>query len=164
MSTLQVVSPPDATPPAMNPTGLEQLRMMLGEQVAPPDFATTTQILPLRFDIGVAVFEGRPSTSFLNPMGLVHGGWIATLLDTAMACAVHTTLDPGETYSTIEMKSVFVRAVKADSGPLLAEGSVLHAGSRVAHAEGRILDAAGELVAYGSETCLLSKRPPNTRA
>lgn len=158
------VTTPETPPRSSPPSGLEQLRMLLNERFPAPPFATTTEIRPLRFEAGIAVFEGQPSSRFYNPMGVVHGGWIAALLDTAMACAVHTTLAPGETYSTIELKSVFVRAVTADSGPLRAEGTLLHAGRRIAHADGRILNADGELIAYGSESCLISNRQAAARA
>ena len=156
MKTVEDVLPPD-TRQIIEANGLEQLQMLLDEGLPAPPFALTTDIRPLHFESGIAVFEGRPSSRFYNPMGVVHGGWITALLDTAMACAVHTTLAAGESYSTIELKSVFVRAVQADTGRLRAEGKLLHAGNRVAHADGRIFDATGRLVAYGSESCLINR-------
>ena len=135
--------------------GIDELQRLLDGSHPPPPFATSTDIWPLAFDVGRAVFEGRPSQRFYNPMGLVHGGWIATLLDTAMGCAVHTALDAGQAFTTIEMKSVFVKPVSEASGPLRCEGVLLHAGKRVAHAEGKVYDANGLLVAYGSETCMI---------
>jgi uncharacterized protein (TIGR00369 family) len=101
-------------------------------------------------------FEASPSARFYNPMGLVHGGWLALLLDTAMGCAVHSTLEPGQIYTTVEMKTAFVRPVRETTGKLRCEGVLLHAGSRIASSEGKVFDGAGRLVAHGSETCLIS--------
>ena len=130
---------------------------MLDERYPAPPSNEIANIWPLSFEVGSVVFEGVPSPSFYNPMGIVHGGWIATLLDTAMACAVHSSLLAGQHYSTIEMKTVFVKPVQQQTGPLRCEGVLLHSGRRVAHAEGKVFDAKGNLVAYGSETCLISE-------
>ena len=101
-------------------------------------------------------FEASPSARFYNPMGLVHGGWLALLLDTAMGCAVHSTLEPGQAFTTVEMKTTFVRPVRESMGKLRCEGVLLHAGSRIASSEGKVFDCAGRLVAHGPETCLIS--------
>ena len=108
---------------------------------------------------GRVVFEGEPHGDFYNPMGTVHGGWIATLIDTAMACAVHSSLKPGEIFTTVEMNITYVRPVQAATGTLRCEGVLLHSGGRVASAEGKVYDAAGNLVAHGSETCLITRAP-----
>jgi uncharacterized protein (TIGR00369 family) len=100
-------------------------------------------------------FEASPSARFYNPMGLVHGGWRALLLDTAMGCAVHSALEPGQIYTTVEMKTAFVRPVRA-TGKLRCDRVLLHAGSRIASSKGKVFDGAGRLVAHGSETCLIS--------
>ncbi|MGB5352278.1 MAG: PaaI family thioesterase, partial [Woeseia sp.] len=133
-------------------TGIQFLNRLLNESLPAPPFARTADIWPESFAVGRAVFVGHPSSRFYNPMGTVHGGWISALLDTAMASAVHTALGPDQGYSTIELKSVFVKPVREDSGRLRCEGVLLHLGKRVAHAEGKVYNAAGELVAYGTES------------
>ena len=104
---------------------------------------------------GRAVFEGTPGEQHLNPMGGVHGGYAATLLDSCMGCAVHTALAAGQGYTTLELKLSYVRGMTAQTGPVRAEGRVLNAGRRAAFAEGRLVDAAGRLMAHGTTTCMV---------
>jgi uncharacterized protein (TIGR00369 family) len=85
----------------------------------------------------------------------VHGGIALTLLDSALGCAIHTLLEAGVSYATLETKANFVRPITVDTGPIRCEGTVVHAGSRVATAEGRLTDAAGKLLAHGTTTCLI---------
>jgi uncharacterized protein (TIGR00369 family) len=106
-------------------------------------------------EAGRAVFECEPSESHYNPIGSVHGGIIGTLLDSALSCAVHSTLPAGTGYTTAELKVNFVRPVVAGSGRLRAEGRLIHAGSRLATAEARLTDAAGKLYAHAVGTCLV---------
>jgi uncharacterized protein (TIGR00369 family) len=106
-------------------------------------------------EAGRAVFECEPSESHYNPIGSVHGGIISTLLDSALSCAVHSTLPTGAGYTTAELKVNFVRPVLAGTGRLRAEGRVIHAGSRLATAEARLTDAAGKLYAHAVGTCLV---------
>jgi len=101
------------------------------------------------------VFAGVPKYEFYNPLGSVHGGYIAALLDSCMACAVHSTLEIGYNYATIEVKINYVRQITADTGEVHAEGKVIHLGKRIATAEGRLLDSAGKLYAHGTTTCLI---------
>lgn len=142
---------------ALSMSGLEFLRGLLDRSLPAPPFSLTAGITPLSLEEGRIVFEGTPSRAFYNPMGIVHGGWIAMLLDTVMGCAVHSALKAGQIYTTLEMKTTFVRAVQQESGPLKAEGVLLHMGGRVASSEGKLFDGAGKLVAHGSETCLIMK-------
>ncbi|HUN59994.1 MAG TPA: PaaI family thioesterase [Candidatus Binataceae bacterium] len=137
-------------------SGLEFLRRLLDGTYPRPPFSKETDIWPISAEAGHVIFEAMPSARFYNPMGIVHGGWIATLLDTALACAVHSSLPPGQTFVTLEMKTVFVKAVLEKTGKLRCEGTLLHTGGRVASSEGRIYDARGTLMAHGSETCLIS--------
>jgi uncharacterized protein (TIGR00369 family) len=104
---------------------------------------------------GRAVFECEPSESQYNPIGTVHGGVISTLLDSALSCAVHTTLPAGTGYTTAELKVNFVHPVVIGTGRLRAEGRVIHVGSRLATAEARLTDAAGKLYAHAVGTCLV---------
>jgi uncharacterized protein (TIGR00369 family) len=102
---------------------------------------------------GEAVFEFRPSARFYNPIGTIHGGVACTLLDSALSCAVHSTLERGVGYTTLEVKVNFVRPVDAMTGVMRCEGKVIHAGRRVATAEARLVDAEGKLYAHAVGTC-----------
>jgi uncharacterized protein (TIGR00369 family) len=151
-SSFGVVPPPAATAAS----GLDFLLGMLeGRHPAPP-FSAATDIWIVSAEPGRVVFEAMPSARFYNPMGTVHGGWIATLLDSGMGCAVHSTLKPGQVFTTLEMKTVFAKAAYETTGKLRCESALMHSGSRVASAEGKIYDGAGRLIAYGSETCLIT--------
>jgi uncharacterized protein (TIGR00369 family) len=104
---------------------------------------------------GQASFELDPGERHYNPLGTVHGGIAATLLDSAMGVAVHTTLGEGQRYTTLELKVNFVRAITEETGRVVATGSVIHRGGRVATAEARLTDADGRLLAHGTSTCLI---------
>jgi uncharacterized protein (TIGR00369 family) len=138
-------------------SGLEFLCGLMDGSLPPPAFSATSRIAPVEAEAGRVVFEGEPHGDFYNPMGTVHGGWIATLLDTAMACAVHSSLKAGEIFTTVEMNVTYVRPVQAATGKLRCVGVLLHSGGRVASAEGKVYDAAGILIAHGSETCLITR-------
>ena len=128
--------------------------MRRGELPAPPIMRTLDFDL-VEVDEGRVVFEGRPSLMHYNPIGTVHAGFAATLLDSAMACAVHAICEKGRGYTTLEFKINLVRAITEATGPVRAEGVVLQAGRRVSTAEGRLLDGAGRLLAHASTTCLM---------
>ena len=104
---------------------------------------------------GRAVFAVTPAEFHYNPAGHVHGGFAATVLDSAMGCAVYSTVGLGETYTTIELKVNYLKAITVASGPLRGTGTVLHRGRRTAMAEGRLEDAAGTLLAHATTTCLI---------
>jgi uncharacterized protein (TIGR00369 family) len=128
--------------------------MIAGRFPAPP----ITQVIG--FDLveveeGRAVFAGTPRFEHYNPLGTVHGGYAATLLDSCMACAVHSSLPKGVGYTTLEFKISLTRAMTADTGEVRAEGKVITAGRRVATSEGRLTDANGRLLAHGTTTCLV---------
>jgi uncharacterized protein (TIGR00369 family) len=108
---------------------------------------------------GSAVFALKPGEEHYNPLGTVHGGIAATLLDSAMGCAVHTVLPQGRGYTTLEIKINYVRAMTRDTGRVRAEGTVIHAGRSVATAEARLVDEDGRLYAHGSTTCLIFEMP-----
>jgi uncharacterized protein (TIGR00369 family) len=129
-----------------------------GTHPAPP-FAAVTDIWIVEVERGRVVFEAAPSSRFYNPLGTVHGGWIATLLDSAMGCAVHSMLKPGQAYTTIDMTINYVRPVLEETGRLKCEGKIIHAGGRVATAEGRVWDKSDKLIAHGSETCMVLAAP-----
>jgi uncharacterized protein (TIGR00369 family) len=104
---------------------------------------------------GRVVFAGAPGPQHYNPLGSVHGGYAATLLDSCMGCAVHSTLPAGQGYTTLEIKVNMVRGLSADTGKVQAIGTVLSTGRRVGVAEGRLVDSSGRLLAHGSTTCLI---------
>ena len=104
---------------------------------------------------GRAVFEGKPAEYHYHPIGVVHGGLAATLLDSAMGCAVHATLPVDVSYTTIEINVNYLRALTSETGTVRAEGRVINVGGRVALAEGQVTDAAGTLYAHGTTTCLI---------
>ena len=135
--------------------GLEFLQRLADRSYPPPAFAVETDICIDEVEHGRVVFAGIPSNRFYNPLGSIHGGWISTLLDSAMGCAVHSVLAPGQTYTTVDMSVSFVRPVFEKTGKLKCEGKIVHAGARIATAEGRVWDEAGTLIAHGSETCLV---------
>ena len=144
---------------AMQTDGLTFLRNMISQHYPAPPFAETSDIWITTADHGRVLFEASPAERFLNPLGTIHGGWISTLLDSAMGCAVHSTLKPGHGFTTVDMTVSFVRAVQPNSGKLTCEGKIIHSGGRIATAEGRVTDAAGKLIAHGTETCLILKAP-----
>jgi uncharacterized protein (TIGR00369 family) len=137
-------------------TGLELLRAMFDGEIPPAPIALTLDFRPLELEEGRVVFAGTPDERHYNPIGSVHGGYAATLLDSAMGCAVHTTLAAGVGYTTLDLQVRYVRAMTKDTGEVRAEGTVVHAGRRQAIAEGRLVSAAdGKLLAHGTTTCLI---------
>ena len=108
---------------------------------------------------GKTIFQGTPQLKHYNPLGTVHGGWYATLLDSAVGCAVHTMLPAGRGYTTAELSVNIVRSASQKSGPLRAIGTVLHCGRQLATAEGRIVGPDGKLYAHATTTCLVFDLP-----
>lgn len=104
---------------------------------------------------GRTVFEGLPEFRHYNPIGTVHGGFAATLLDSALGCAIFSTLQKGDAWTTLELKLNFVRALTKDTGPVRAQGRVIHRGRTVATSEGDLKDAAGKLYAHATTTCMI---------
>lgn len=140
-------------------SGLETLRGIIEGKLPPPPFAITTAIRLTEAEEGRAVFEGEPKAEFYNPLGTIHGGWTATILDSVMACAVHSTLKPGEAYTTLEFKLHLCRPILPTTGLVRAEGLVLSRGRRAATSEGRLYDGADKLLAHGTETCMIFDMP-----
>jgi uncharacterized protein (TIGR00369 family) len=136
-------------------TGLEVFEAMLSGRIPQAPIGRTLDFTLVRTSFGEAVFQGRPGRPHYNPLGSVHGGWFATLLDSAVGCAVHTTLPAGKGYTTLELKLNIVRAL-SDRVPLVrAEGRVVHGGKQVATAEGRLVGHDGRLYAHATTTCLI---------
>jgi uncharacterized protein (TIGR00369 family) len=125
-----------------------------GELPAPP-IGETMDFIPVHMAPGLAIFQGRPLKRHFNPLGTVHGGWFCTLLDSAMGCAVHTTLPAGKGYTTLEVKVNMLRPLTDAVELVRAEGKVIHAGRQVATAEGRLVDAAGKVYGHATTTCMI---------
>jgi uncharacterized protein (TIGR00369 family) len=128
--------------------------MMAGRLPAPPICKALGMWLE-EVEPGRVVFGYAPVFEHYNPLGSVHGGIAATLLDSAMGCCIHTTLKAGTGFTTLEIKVNYVRAMTDKTGEVRAEGKVINAGARVATAEGRLVDSAGKLLAHGTTTCLI---------
>jgi uncharacterized protein (TIGR00369 family) len=128
--------------------------MLNGRHPCAP-YSDTMDIELVEVDEGRVVFVGKPSARYLNPVGTIHGGWAATILDGAMAYCVHSTLKAGEGYTTIEMKINYVRPLLPSTGIVRCESKLIHRGSRTATSEGRLFDERGKLLAHGSESCMI---------
>lgn len=135
--------------------GLEFLRRIAEGRVPQPPIAATLGFRLAEVAPGFALFTMTPEFRHYNPIGAVHGGVASTLLDSCMSCAVHTHLEKGFGYTTLELKVNLVRPITDKTGPLRAEGRSLHVGRRSGTAEGKILDARGTLLAHGTTTCLI---------
>jgi len=120
----------------------------------PPIFKALGMAM-LEAERGRVVFGYTPMLEHYNPLGSVHGGIAATLLDSVMGCCIHTTLPAGQAYTTVEIKVNYVRAMTDKTGPVRAEGKVINVGARIATSEGRLYDGAGKLLAHGTTTCLV---------
>lgn len=134
--------------------GIEQLRLLMRTGRRPP-IAETLDFDLVEVGDGIAVFAGTPGPKFYNPIGSVHGGYAATLLDSACGCAAHTKLAAGQSYTTLELKVAYHKALSAQTGLVRAEGRILSFGRRAAFAEARIVDAAGKLYASATSTLLI---------
>ena len=139
--------------------GIALFDAMFAGDVPLPPIGETLDFLPVAVEPGRAVFQGRPQRRHYNPMGTVHGGWFATLLDSCVGCAVHSMMPPGKGYTTLELKVNMVRAL-TDRVPLVrAEGKTIHVGGQIATAEGRLYGPDGKLYAHATTTCLVFDLP-----
>jgi len=148
----------------MDLSGLEAMRALIAGKFPPPSIAATLGFALAEVDDGRALFVGIPSDRVLNPLGIVHGGWALTLIDSCTGCAAHTTLPAGVGYTTVETKVNFARAIQADTGELRAEGVVVARGRTIITAEGKLTDARGKLYAHGTSTLLVLRPSPNSGA
>jgi uncharacterized protein (TIGR00369 family) len=136
-------------------TGLDVMQAMLRGELPYPPIAKTLDFSLLEVSPGRAVFQGTPGASHLNPMGTIHGGWYATLLDSALGCAINTMLPAGSAYTTAELSVNLVRAIGSKAPRVRAEGKVIHCGRQLATAEARLYGPDGTLYAHGTTTCLV---------
>lgn len=140
-------------------SGLEQLRMLLAGKLPPPPISKTLGFYLAEAEEGRAVFRGTPRYEHYNPLGVVHGGWTATLLDSALGCAVHTMVPAGIGYTTVEFKVNLVRPLSDRSGETICEGRVVHFGRTIATSEATLKTQDGKLIAHGTETCAIFPLP-----
>jgi|SRR5215470_3288601 len=139
-------------------TGLELLTAIFERRLPPPPMANLLGFTGVSAEEGKVVFEGEPGEYLYNPIGVIHGGFAMTLLDSAMGCAIHSVLGAGERYTTLETKVNFVRPITLETGRVRCEGVLLHRGGTVATAEGKLFAiSSGKLLAHGTTTCLIAR-------
>ena len=134
-------------------TGLQLLERVVAGDYPAPAIAARMNFALVEVGEGRAVFKGLPGERHLNPLGGVHGGWAATIMDSALGCCIHTLLGIGEAYSTAEMKLNYTRPITPRTGVVTCEGKVVHKGRTLAVSEARLIDEKGRLLAFGTETC-----------
>lgn len=136
-------------------SGLEVFEAIFKGIIPPAPIGDSLDFIPIHMEKGSAIFQGKPQLRHYNPLGTVHGGWFCTLLDSAVGCAVHTTLPAGKAYTTLEIKVNMLRPLTDAVPRVRAEGKVVQAGRQVAIAEGRIVGPDGKLYAHATTTCLI---------
>jgi uncharacterized protein (TIGR00369 family) len=139
----------------MSSNGLEFLTAMVAGKVPQAPMAATLGFRLVDVAEGRATFEGLPESRLYNPIGTVHGGFAASLLDSALGCAIFSTMGKGETWTTLELKLNFVRPLSKDTGPVRAEGRVIHRGRTLATSDGTLKDRGGKLYAHATTTCMI---------
>jgi len=140
-------------------TGLEMMEAMLRAEIPYAAIAKTLDFTLLSVSPGVAVFQGTPLAQHLNPLGTIHGGWVATLLDSALGCSVHTMMPAGRAYTTAELSVNYVKGLTPKVQRVRAEGKVIHCGRQLATAEARLFGPDGTLYAHATTTCLVFEMP-----
>jgi uncharacterized protein (TIGR00369 family) len=136
-------------------TGLQVMQALIDGKLPAPPIAQTLSFWLVEVGDGLAVFEGETGPHVLNPLGIVHGGWALTLIDSATGVAGHTLLPPSVGYTSVETKANFTRPIRQDTGRVRAEGRVVSRGRQIMTAEARILDAEGRLLAHGTSTLMV---------
>src|ERR1700754_2879446 len=139
--------------------GIDFVRAMFEGRLPAPPIMQTVELFDSSAEPGIVVFHSIPGFRHYNPIGSVHGGYAATLLDSAMGLAVHSMLPAGTGYTTLEFKLSFIRGMTKDTGTVRSEGRTLHVGRRTATAEARITDSKGRLLAHATTTCLVFEIP-----
>jgi uncharacterized protein (TIGR00369 family) len=139
--------------------GIDFVRAIFDGRLPAPPIMQTIEPFDQTAEPGIVAFSSTPGFRHYNPIGSVHGGYAATLLDSAMGLAVHTMLPPGTGYTTLEFKISFIRGMTKETGPVRSEGRILNVGRRAATAEARLSDAKGRLLAHATTTCLVFEFP-----
>jgi uncharacterized protein (TIGR00369 family) len=140
-------------------SGIEFFRRMLAGEMPPPPMLEVFGIRLAEVEEGRVVFTATAEERFYNGTGVAHGGFAATLLDTALGCAINSAMPAGRRFTTLELKVNLTRPITRDAGLLRCEASVVHVGGRTATSEGRIVDARGKLYAHGTTTCIIVEAP-----
>jgi uncharacterized protein (TIGR00369 family) len=140
-------------------SGLEYFRRMIDGDFPPPPMLALLGITLLEADKGRVVFTGTVEEKHYNGMGVAHGGYAATLLDSSLGCAINTMMPPGKRFTTLELKVNLTRPLTSAIGQLFCEAKVVHLGGRTATSEGRIVDRNGKLYAHGTTTCIIVEAP-----
>jgi uncharacterized protein (TIGR00369 family) len=144
-------------------TGLDFVRAVFEDKLPAPPIMQTIEPFDCTAEPGVVVMYSTPGFRHYNPIGSVHGGYAATLLDSVMGLAIHTMLPPGTGFTTLEFKVSFIKGMTEDTGPVRSEGRMLNVGRRAATAEARITDSKGRLLAHATTTCLVFEIPNGTK-
>ena len=140
--------------------GLEFFKRMMAGELPPPPLVALLGLRLVEVEAGRVVFTGTPAETFYNGLGVAHGGFAATMLDSALGCAINSTMPAGRLFTTLELKINYIRPLRREVGEVRCEANVVHAGNRTATSEGRIVDAAGKIYAHGTTTCILIERAP----
>jgi len=136
-------------------SGLEIFQAMMRGEIPVPPIGRTLDFILVEVEAGRVQFQGRPQFAHYNPLGTVHGGWIATLLDSALGCAVHSLLPAGKTYTTLELKVNYVKALTERVPLVRAIGEIIYSGGRIGTAQGRLVGPDGTLFAHATTTCIV---------
>lgn len=143
-------------------SGIGYMRAIVAGEMPPPPIAVTMRMRPVEVGEGRIVFEGEPGEEHYNPIGVVHGGYASTLLDSALGSAVHTTLPAGIAYTSLGLEAKFVRPITRDTGLVVCTAEVVHRGRRQATSEARLVASrSGKLLAHGSSTCMILGEAPS---
>ncbi len=153
--------PTDAVQTGKTISGIDFLKAMQSGELPPPPFAVLLGTWITEVSEGRVVFALEPAEYHYNPLGTVHGGVIATLLDSALGCVVQSMLPAGTSYTTLELKVNYLRAITARTGTVYSEGKIIHVGGRIATAEARLTDAQGKLYAHATTTCIILRPSPS---
>jgi len=139
-------------------SGLEYFRMMIAGRIPQPPMVSLLGLRLVEAEEGRVTFAGAATEAVYNGMGVAHGGFLATLLDSALGCAINTLMPAGRSFTTLELKINYTRPLRVENGEVRCEARVIHAGSRVATAEARVVDAEGKIYAHGTTTCIVVER------
>lgn len=145
----------NAGPGAAGKTGLEILRGGIGRDVSRPGIGRSLNFWIAEVEDGRVVFEGEPGKESLNPLGIIHGGWMMTIIDSACGCATMTALEAGVSYTTLETKVNMTRAIQPNSGVYRCESKLLSRGRQIITSEATVKGPDGKLYAHGTSTCLV---------
>jgi uncharacterized protein (TIGR00369 family) len=134
-------------------SGLEFFRQMMAGTIPPPPMVSLLGLRMVEAEEGRVVFAGTAAEAFYNGVGVAHGGFVATLLDSALGCAINTTMPAGRAFTTLELHINYTRPLRRETGEVRCEARVIHVGRRVGTAEARVVDASGKIYAHGTTTC-----------